>query len=664
MTPNPFQKVDDRLDGDVERVIALAKAKAFPRARKKASTRGVVSGDPVLMSGCGVGIEGNPTQSPPLDGSTGDEPPMDFEEPTVEAEGASREDGCSTGSLREATSAREGSGRAGSARPHIDLPKGRLNVVVDRCEAELIRAGVPIYARGETLVRAVPTPIQSGSVRRQAGGLILTPVTVTALQDDLERIAAFRRFIEAGKTPKAQIADCPAKACKALIERVGRWRFPQLRGLSSAPFVRADGSVAATAGYDHKSGYYLALPNDWPSPIRNPTRRDAMAALTELRQLIETFSFVAPEDESVALAAMLTPLVRPGIDAAPMHGFSAPVRGSGKSMLADLVAILATGREAAAVTWGPDQEENTKALTAALLAGDAVVVLDNVEAPLKGELLCSALTQTMLRLRPLGKSELVTVPSAATLLATGNALTPAGDMTRRVLVAEMDPQCERPELREFSNDPKADALAARAALVNAGLTIIVASMSAQFRRPSPLGSYTEWSRRVRDALVWLGMPDPVSVMERTFDGDPERETAIAVLAAWHDKFGQSPTTAAEAAKAAVHGDNLGDALDAVASRSGKLSTKALGRWLTRHAGRVLGGLKVQKAGGDAKAGIRWRVVVHASAGVSGDFGVSYTATREEDDASLASHDTVGGSETPNTHETPQDVDVDGWEDFP
>jgi putative DNA primase/helicase len=142
------------------------------------------------------------------------------------------------------------------------------------------------------------------------------------------------------------------QACNALLQRIGRWNFPPLRGIASCPFMRADGSIASRPGYDKASGLLLAIPHHWPSPKPAPTRDDALLALAKLRHLIRTFCFVAPADESVMLSAMLTPLVRPGIDAAPMHGFSAPVRGSGKSLLTDIVAIIATGRPAACVSWG------------------------------------------------------------------------------------------------------------------------------------------------------------------------------------------------------------------------------------------------------------------------------------------------------------------------
>lgn len=560
----------------------------------------------------------------------------------------------------EPRSAPANAGKA--ARPVIDIRTGYLPTTVDACEQALIQSGAPIYARGEMLARAIPAPLEPGNVKRAAGALILTAVTIAALQDDLERIADFQRWTNGPNGPEPKRADAPAKACRALLERVGRWRFSQLRGIALAPFIRADGSIACTPGYDRESGLLLAIPSDWPQPPSNPTRADALAALARLRHLIRTFAFVTPEDESVAIAAMLSPFVRPAIEAAPMFGYSAPVRGSGKSMLADLVAILATGRAATAMTWGPDADENSKALASALLAGDAVMMLDNVETPLRGELLCSALTQSSLRLRPLGRSELVTIPCVATLMATGNALTPAGDMTRRVLVAELDPQCERPELREFTNDPKADALAERAELVCACLTIIKAGMRDDYRRSAPLGSYGQWSRLVRDPLVWLGMPDPVAVMERTFDQDPERESAIAILAAWREVYGTGSATAAEAAKAAPTHAALSDALESIATRAGTVSTKALGRWLRRHEGRVLGGLKVQKAGGDAKHGIRWRVAEHVSDGVSRVSGVSLPASRTEGGTSTNETKTQRPNETPKTRETPSANDAEEWGD--
>lgn len=45
----------------------------------------------------------------------------------------------------------------------------------------------------------------------------------------------------------------------------------------------------------------------------------------------------------------------------------------------------------------------------------------------------------------------------------------------------------------------------------------------------PLGSFEIWSRWVRDALIWLGEPDPCATMERARAEGPRRQELAAVL---------------------------------------------------------------------------------------------------------------------------------------
>lgn len=560
-------------------------------------------------------------------------------------------------------------------RPRIPVARGELPRVADAIETALIRAGVAIYARGEQLARAVPAapPAPDAAVRHAEGALILVPVSQSSLLDDAERHATFTRFRRGGDgSLKPARTDCPPMACRVLLERVGRWRFPQLRGLAAAPFVRADGSIAARPGYDPASGLLLAIPPNWPEPITNPTRADALAALAKLRHLVRTFPWATPADESVALAALLTPFVRPGVAAVPLFGFSATAPGTGKGLLGDVVSALAAGRPAAAMTWGPTPEENVKVLTGALLAGDAVLMLDNVEVPLRGELLCSALTQTAVRLRPLGTSQPITVPNSATILATGNGLTVAGDMTRRALVCQLDAGCERPELRVFQNDPLADAMADRVELVNAALTVIRAGMVAEFSRPAPLGSFGEWSRRVRDPLVWLGLADPLDAMGRNFAADPEREAALAILHAWRERFGSEVKTAADVLAAATgnHPGELGDALALLGGPAGMPTARSLGRWLRTHEGRILDGLVLRQSGGlNSKNGKRYRVDAHAgpgTGGVYGNNGVSSTATREKsrtEERGAEKKESEGRGKTPFFPQTPATLDAADWVDW-
>jgi putative DNA primase/helicase len=147
-----------------------------------------------------------------------------------------------------------------------------------------------------------------------------------------------------------------------------------------------------------------------------------------------------------------------------MHCFDAPTAGSGKSKLVDITCVIATGREAGITGQGRSEEELEKRLSGLLFAGEQIAI-DNCTMPLGGSFLCSLLTQSMINVRILGKSDMIAVTTNVFTTATGNNLPIAGDMTRRVLISRLDPGTERPELRKFDNDPVADAKARRPQLI-------------------------------------------------------------------------------------------------------------------------------------------------------------------------------------------------------
>jgi hypothetical protein len=89
---------------------------------------------------------------------------------------------------------------------------------------------------------------------------------------------------------------------------------------------------------------------------------------------------------------MLTAVCRKMLRTAPLHGFTAPTMGTGKSLIADVVAMIATGREAPVMSQGSSEEEDEKRLLSVLMQGDPVVVIDNVTRPVTGDALCSILT--------------------------------------------------------------------------------------------------------------------------------------------------------------------------------------------------------------------------------------------------------------------------------
>ena len=154
------------------------------------------------------------------------------------------------------------------------------------------------------------------------------------------------RFWRYDRRSKAWLpTDAPDKVAETYLARRGRWKLPVLAGIIHTPFLRADGSICEAPGYDQASGLLFKSEGETFPPIpQQPTKADAVAALGLLEELIGTFPFVTEADRSVALSAILTTLDRRSMATAPLHGFSSPAAGTGKSLLVDVCATLATGR--------------------------------------------------------------------------------------------------------------------------------------------------------------------------------------------------------------------------------------------------------------------------------------------------------------------------------
>jgi hypothetical protein len=353
-----------------------------------------------------------------------------------------------------------------------------------------------------------------------------------------------------------------------------------------------------------------------PIPER-PTRADAEQALAILRGLIATFPFVTPADRAVALSSILTASVRRSLRTAPMHGISAPAAGTGKSLLVDIASVVATGREAAVIAQGKTEEETEKRLGALMLAG---------EAALGGEFLCQMLTQPLVRARILGRSEAPELPSNTLVTATGNNLTLVGDLTRRALLSRLDAKCERPELRRFDHDPVEEAKANRERYLVAALTVLRAFIVAgQPRQCDPLGSFGEWSRLVRDTLVWLGEADPVATLEEARAADPKLANLTAVVEQWACIVGDRRTTVRDLITEATRGTvsldggrpvfvhpDFREALLTVAGEGGAINSRRLGKWLAANKGRVVVGRCVVQ-GGLLAGTMTWRLEAEKAA---------------------------------------------------
>jgi hypothetical protein len=507
----------------------------------------------------------------------------------------------------------------------VEITGGSLSRSIDQAEAVLMKGDNNIFQRGDFVVRVAPSQVSIAD-GREISALRIVPVKTAHMIERFTRFVPFRKYDSRSKSWIA--VDCPQGLAAAFLERIGEWNLRVLNGIANAPTLRSDGSILDEPGYDPQTGI-LFDPLDvvFPPIPRQPTQAEAHTALADLKALIGEFPF-APDDpadtrldapsasRSVALSGILTTTIRRSIPHAPLHAFTAPAMGTGKSKLVDLAAMVAIGHEAPVLAQGKTEEEMEKRLGAALLAGDTLVSFDNCEQPLGGELLCQALTQPRLKIRILGKSENAFVlPINAAFFATGNNLEIVGDMTRRALVASLDARVERPETRTFKNpDPIQVVRDHRAKYVVAALTILRAyHVAGRPKMPNtPLGSFEVWSRWVRDALIWLGEPDPCKTMERIRIEDPRLQELAAVLGYWKIAIGERPVTVKELIDTVtdryvpscrgvdlnesdfMH-PNFREALLVVAGDGGYINSRRLGNWLGKNKGKVAGHLRLVPA---------------------------------------------------------------------
>jgi len=496
-------------------------------------------------------------------------------------------------------------GKTGST-PVVRITGGTLPAVIDEAEQILVEADDSLFQRGSLIVRPAQTKVRVAG-GREIVATRLVPVKAPHMMERFSRAVTFQRFDKRSQTWCP--VDCPRNVAEAYLEREGQWQLPSLTRVISAPTLRADGSILDRPGYDEATGLLFDPQGTEFLPVpQAPTKEDAIAALGRLKTLIATFPFPDDASRSVALSGILTALIRPSLASAPLHGYSAPVAGSGKSLLVDIASVIATGRETAVLAQGSTAEEFEKRLGSAFLAGDETISIDNCEQPLGGEFLCQVLTQPSVKIRLLGESKNVEVPTNTTLFATGNNLRVVGDATRRVVVCSLDPEVERPELRKFDTYPLALVRADRGRYVANALTILRAyHLAGRPEQALPLGSFETWSRWVRDALIWLGEADPCATMERLRTEDPKLLALRTILHHWDRAIGSQRVSAADLADIEERGSlafdgaktaqvRLREALIAVAGLGSVIDTRRLGNWLSRHKNRLVGDMKIIAAG--------------------------------------------------------------------
>ena len=401
--------------------------------------------------------------------------------------------------------------RAMSSRPQIIIGTDEKRVVDEAVRALAGMGG--IYQRGSRLTYVVPSTRPPKGIVRPDDVPRIVAMPTPRLR---ELMASAAPWVRRPKGNDNELKNChPPEWAVKEVEARGQWDdIPPIEAVVSVPVLRFDGTVLQRSGFDTDSGIYFASKIEFPPVPDQPTRDDAKQACGELLDVVKDFPFDKPEHKAAWLAAVLSLFARQAYAGpTPLCLIEANIRGCGKSLLADVAAIIATGQNAPRMPAPRSDDESRKRITSIAVAAEPLCLIDNVTGRLDLPSLDAALTATTWNDRVLGKSELTgNVPLNTIWFLTGNNVILGGDTVRRSMHVRLESRLEKPE--ERTGFAHANLMAwlqgERGRLAQAALIVLRAYWVAgcpDMKLP-PWGSFEGWSRLVRSAVVWAKQPDP------------------------------------------------------------------------------------------------------------------------------------------------------------
>jgi hypothetical protein len=474
-------------------------------------------------------------------------------------------------------------------KPLIRVVAGDLHCVVDAAEKALADRGRHYQSGG--LIVSVSTDPTSGDPS-------IVPISSPSLTRELSEAATWEKFD--GRAKDWVRCDPPVRHTSVLFD-AQRFRYlPPLTGVARQPYFReSDGELVTQPGYD-KLAMRFGVFDQRQFVIPQPTLEAAREALALLEDLLTEFHFVAATDRAAALAAIFTAVVRPMLPQAPAFHVRAPVSGSGKTYLCELIGAFAGPGGNAKVSFPTTSEEATKVILSLLLTGPACVEFDDMDTDWTPHgTIKRMLTAEQLTDRMLGVSKTAMVSTRTLFLGSGNNTGPVRDLLRRVLTIHIDPRCATPATKTYSGSPVEKVRRRRGEYVAAVLTIVQAWRKAGSPRASvdSIVSYGgAWSDYCRYPLMWLGHPDPATALLEQVCRDPDGDALLGLMTEWYAAFGSTPTTVRKAVDTARTRPSLLDAIrEFPLDDRGEINRSKLGWLLKKNANRIVGGFEFQQS---------------------------------------------------------------------
>ncbi len=474
-----------------------------------------------------------------------------------------------------------------------------------------------LYQHGDRLVEIIRTQHANDAAEGQPP--VVTPLSASTVREKITRYNYLWRYVKS-RDGWERVQVHPQDWLVKLIKNRRRW--PDIRCLDSVtayPIFRRDLTLHQTPGYDPATRIVYEPFEQIPVVNPSPTQQDAVDAVALLYDLIDEFPFVGRIDVASYLAGLLTRFARPAYSG-PTPGLIIEGNGGGigKTKLADLMDSIASGRIPPHVGYSHDDAEMRKLISTLLDELTTLAVLDDAEGTIGNSALRRAATTEWWLDRRLGTNEMILRKMTVQFVITANNPLVGSEMSRRLLRCRLEYLQENPESRRGFKYPNlhATARANRPAYVHAALTIFAAYFAAGCPEQDvvPFGSFEGWSRVVRDALVFAGLPDPVRTDGAVGENaNPERVAIAAIIAGLERLDPVRRGILVSAIAAAIQQPEYADMRVAFNELGGvkfnQNPAASIGQVLSRVRRHVVDGKFIDRAPKKTNAGVLWRVVL-------------------------------------------------------
>ncbi len=383
--------------------------------------------------------------------------------------------------------------------------------------------------------------------------------------------------------------------------------LPELEAVVTTPVFDADGGLVWKPGYHRKAKLWYEPPTGWKVaavPLAPSSEEVAAARTLLLDELLGDFPFVDGSARAHMVAALLLPFARRLVrGATPIHLFEAPTEGSGKGLLVNIVAVIATGTRVTGGSIPTDEDEIRKKLGSELSTGRPLLVLDNADNKKRLDSSALASATTMWPTwsdRLLGRIQMFTVPNDAVWILTGNNPRLSRELVRRCVSIRIDPGTDRPWLRTNFRHPDLVewASAERTRLVHAALVLIqhwIAQGAPQ--GSTTLGSFERWAKVMGGILMTADVDGFLGNLETLYaTADAEGAMWRDLVEAWWAAHADRPVRVSELVELCVSSELMGPVLGDGGERA---QSTRLGRALQGARDRVFGNYRLEFAGRDS-----------------------------------------------------------------